>query len=50
MRFLPFSHGGLHRAKDLPDVASFGTEGKGPLGTPHGLKKRLHKLQRVRDI
>lgn len=52
MHFLPFSNGkgGLHGAKDLGGVASFGTEGKNPLGTPHGLHKILQKLQPVRDI
>lgn len=41
--------GGLHKAKDLPEVASFGMEGSSPLGASHRLYKRVHKLQQVID-
>ena len=42
--------GGLHKAKDLPEVASFGTERSGPLGISHRLHKRVCKLQQVIDM
>lgn len=42
--------GGLHKAKDLPEVASFGSKGSGPHGTSHILQKRAGKLQQVIDM
>lgn len=43
------AQGGLRAAKGSPEVASFGTEGSGPLGTSHGLNKRVGKLQQVAE-